>query len=521
MRRQVSLCVGALVLAACSDPAERISSGRSLDLGSATTLTSADDGSAQVQAEIAAFDASSAASPGAHAVDPSLAALLTGAAPGQLEVIVTYDGSQTTDFALAHQLTGLGAGIIRFKHLPMMFALGSPDAVRQMSALPGVRSVYLNKPLHHFLHESNQTIKADQAWALGYTGGGVGAAILDSGVDGLYSPGLTFGSKTIANVKFIASVKDLVTFDPDDPGPRPAGALFLENLANSETSSGHGTHVAGMVAGTGGGSVAGWYRGVAPGANIIGIGTGDVLVIFWALAGFDYVLDRQQEYNIKVVNNSWGTNGSFDPNDPINVATRKVHDAGVTVVFAAGNCGRGGDPDCPPEGESQLNPYSVAPWVIGVSATCKIGVQDPTNSQSQCADPVSGRAPVLANFSSVGVPHTIYKPDIGAPGVRIVSTRSSLGVTVDALAASNDARFCNISVQHLQYYTCISGTSMATPNIVGVVALMQGAAGGRLSPDQVLGIMRKTATHLDGYEDWEVGAGLVNALAAVQRAARR
>lgn len=105
--------------------------------------------------------------------------------------------------------------------------------------------------------------------------------------------------------------------------------------------------------------------------------------------------------------------------------------------------------------------------------------------------------------------------------MRIVSTRSSLGVTVDAPWAGNDARFCNISVRHLQDYTCTSATSMATPHIVGVVALMQGAAGGRLTPDQVLGIIRKTATHLDAYDDWEVGAGLVNALAAVQRAARR
>lgn len=520
MRRHRPLILLALTLAACTGPAERISSGRSFDVSSAPSLL-ADDGSADVQAEIAAFDASPALSPGGHATDPALAALLAGGATGALEVIVTYDETQTTAFALAHQLTGLGAGIVRFKHLPMMFALGGENAVRQMAGLPGVRSVYLNKPLHYFLHESVATIKADQAWALGYTGGGVGAAILDSGVDGLYSPGLTFGSKTIANVKYLASVKDLVTFDPNDPTPRPAGALFLENLSNSETSSGHGTHVAGIVAGTGGGSVAGWYRGVAPGANIVGIGTGDVLFVFWALAGFDFILDHQQPYNIKVVNNSWGTNGAFDPNDPINVATRAVHDAGVTVVFAAGNCGRGGDPDCPPPEESQLNPYAVAPWVIGVSATCKVGVQDPTNSASQCADPVSGRAPVLANFSSVGLPNTIYHPDIAAPGVRIVSTRSSLGVTVDALAASNDARFCNISIQHLPYYTCISGTSMATPHIVGVVALMQGAAGGRLTPDQVLGILRRTATHLDGYADWEVGAGLVNALAAVQRAARR
>src|SRR5439155_963085 len=99
--------------------------------------------------------------------------------------------------------------------------------------------------------------------------------------------------------------------------------------------------------------------GVAPGSNLIGIGTGDILFIFWALAGFDYILQNQDRYNIKVVNNSWGTSGPFDPEDPVSIASKRVHDRGVTVVFAAGNDG----PD-----ENTLNPYSVAPWVIGVAA---------------------------------------------------------------------------------------------------------------------------------------------------------
>src|SRR6266487_5097158 len=136
------------------------------------------------------------------------------------------------------------------------------------------------------------------------------------------------------------------------------GSIYVENLANSETSVGHGTHVSGIAGGDGVMSN-GLYTGVAPGANLIGIGTGDVLFIFWALAGFDYILDHHQQYNIKVVNNSWGTSGAFDPKDPINEATKKVSGRGITVVFAAGNDG---------PGQNTLNPYSVAPWVIGVAA---------------------------------------------------------------------------------------------------------------------------------------------------------
>ena len=114
--------------------------------------------------------------------------------------------------------------------------------------------------------------------------------------------------------------------------------IFVENLPNSETSVGHGTHVAGITAALGTAS-GGYYKGVAPGANLMGVATGDVLFIFFALAGFDYILEHQKAYNILAVNNSWGTSGAFDRNDPINKASKTVHDHGITVVFAAGNDG--------------------------------------------------------------------------------------------------------------------------------------------------------------------------------------
>jgi serine protease AprX len=480
------------------------------------SINPADWGLNLVAAEWAKFNATPGTQPGLHVVDPALTAVLrTATAATKLEVIVTFDDRLTTSAAVVRALHLLGVGTVSFKHLPMVFALGTPAQVSGMAALPGVASVYLNKSLKLLLAESTKSLRADATWAAGYTGRGIGVAILDSGVDGLYHPGLKYPSKTIANVKVVGSVKDLVSFDDSDP-VKPAAELWVENVPTSETSSGHGTHVAGIAGGNGNGSAAGIYTGVAPGSNLIGIGTGESLVVFWALAGFDYLLENHTKYNIKVVNNSWGTTGNFDPNDPINVATKKVYQAGVTVVFAAGNCGRG-DPlgaECPTPGQTQLNPYSVAPWTIGVAAGCKLYVTDPTNSASQCVDPVSGRAPVLANFSSVGVANTIYAPDITAPGVRIVSTRSIFGLTLTPLDALSDAQSCNIAVQHVQYFTCASGTSMAAPHIAGVVALMQESARGTLTPDQVLGVLKKTARPLAGYANWEVGAGYADALAA-------
>src|SRR5204862_4086673 len=232
-----------------------------------------------------------------------------------------------------------------------------------------------------------------------------------------------YPTNSASNVKVLFNLNDLFTFGKDAPAPTRNGAtLFVENLPNSETSVGHGTHVAGIAAGRGTASN-GYYTGVAPGASLIGIGTGDVLFIFFALAGFDYILDHQQQYNIKVVNNYWGTTGPFAPNDPINEATKTVASRGITVVFAAGNEG----PD-----QNTLNPYSVAPWVIGVAAECKLVSPDPTNSAIHCADQTGqNRAPILADFSSRGVAgDPLYHPDITAPGVHIVSTRASTGTVL-------------------------------------------------------------------------------------------
>jgi len=161
----------------------------------------------------------------------------------------------------------------------------------------------------------------------------------------------------------------------------------------------------------------------------------------------------------------------------------------------------------------------VAPWVIGVAAGCKLVSPDPTNSAVHCGDPTGqNRAPILADFSSRGMPgDPRYHPDITAPGVHVVSDRASTGTVLNALDANHDfdlTSSCAISAANEAYYTCASGTSMATPHVVGVVALMQEAAGGRLTPDQVASAIVNTARPLPGFATWEVGAGYLDALAA-------
>lgn len=452
--------------------------------------------------------------PQAALTDPALASALSAASStDQLEVIVNFDEAVTSSAALTQAVQDVGAGVIQFKHLSMLAALATPDQIAAISAMPGVQSVYYNRRLQYLLAESIEAINADEVHALGVTGKSMGIAILDTGIDGLYHPDLVFPDKTVANVKFIADSRDLFEFK--GRVPRVAASLFVEDVANSETTVGHGTHVAGIAAGTGTAS-GGKYTGVAPGADLIGIGAGDILFIFWVLGGFDYILDRQQQYNIQVVNNSWGTEGDFDPDDPINEATKTVHDRGITVVFAAGNSG--------PE-QNTLNPYSVAPWVIGVAAGCKLVPDDPTRSWVHCADPTGqGRDGVLADFSSRGAPDDpLLHPTLTAPGVHVVSARASTGTVLNVLDANHDLNLtstCAISLAHEAFYTCASGTSMAAPHVAGVVALMEEVTGGALTPDQAKDILASTAMPLPGFETWEVGAGYLDALAAVKRASR-
>jgi serine protease AprX len=409
-------------------------------------------------------------------IDPLLTeALGTSSVDTVHTAIVTYELDPSESDVLA--LKTLGLDTYSFGQLPMVAIQGTKAEVEGVFLLSGIRSVYLDKQLDYFLEESVSYIRADQVWndpKLGFQGEGVTVAVIDSGIDATH-PDLTFGEKTIQNVKILV-------------GNNIFGGetIYQEDVLNTDTSSGHGTHVAGTIAGTGAASD-GLYTGVAPKAKLVGLGAGEGLSILWALASFDYVLENQQKYNIQVISNSWGSSGEYSANNPINVASKEAHDAGMVVVFASGNAG----PDA-----NTLNPYSVAPWVIGVAAGTKDGK--------------------LANFSSRGVDgDELLHPTITAPGVDIAATRSSTGTVVNALGTVGS--YDSIAPEHQPYYTRISGTSMATPHISGVVALMLNAKPG-MHPDIVKNVLEDTATPMPDYKEFEVGAGYVDAYNAVVKA---
>ncbi|MEW8971457.1 MAG: S8 family serine peptidase, partial [Mesobacillus sp.] len=407
-------------------------------------------------------------------LDPKLESLLANPLSNEeVELIITYkDMPLLTDIKL---LELLGFEVNTFSALPMVAVKGKVGLVNELLlSASNILSIYTNDELEYFLRDSRALIGAEAVWNdLGYTGEGVTVAVIDSGIDATH-PDLQYGEKVIQNVKFV--VGDLFGNEP----------LYLENQLNTDTTSGHGTHVAGTIAGSGTSSD-GLYKGVAPDAKLVGLGVGEAINILWSLEAFDYAIKNQEKYGIDIISNSWGSTGEYSPDHPINVASKKAHDAGMTVVFAAGNEG----PD-----DNTLNPYSAAPWVISVAA----GTKDKQ----------------LADFSSRGVAEDEYlHPDITAPGVDIVATRSSTGIVMNLLGTVTDVSY--IDGVHLPYYTTSSGTSMAAPHISGVVALMK-EANPSLTPDLALDLMVQTANPMPGYQLHEVGAGYVDAYEAVQAA---
>ena len=391
------------------------------------------------------------------------------------EVIVTF-----SDRSQIARLTNLAATTRPLQELPMAGAVLTSAQVNQVAQWDGVESIYFNAPLEYFNYEAGEItgghVVHDQ---IGLRGNGITVAVLDSGIDARH-PDLQLGSKTIQNVKIVGDLGLIGT------------TTYLENQANTDTSSGHGTHVAGTVGGVGFASKVDarrpyYYSGIAPHAALIGLGAGEGISILFALQGFDYALANQQRYGIDIITNSWGSSVSvYDPNNPINKASYEAYKRGIVVAFAAGNDG---------PGEDTLNPYAIVPWVINVGSGTKAGD--------------------LSDFSSRGVAGDPYKHiDVVAPGSGICSTRAP-GTAIGATGPLVDAAHPTYST----YYHCISGTSMATPFVAGSAALLL-EANPELSPDQIEEILMQSATPMPAYAFHQVGGGYINVLNAVDLASR-
>jgi serine protease AprX len=374
-------------------------------------------------------------------------------------------------------------GRVSSRTLPIINGFGArvtPAAAQALRARPDVRAVSLDGPVEHrqiipttaLRTAFPPAVQADKVWNASNpaTGRGVGVAVIDSGIDG--------------------GLPDFRVSRSDTRSRVIASAVVNPRATTADDGNGHGTHVAGLIAGNGAARdaadpLAGQYIGVAPEANLISVKVSDdngATTVLDVLYGLQFVLDHRARYGIRVVNLSLSSVvAESAKTDPLDAAVESVWFHGIVVVAAAGNSGGAADAVSYAPGND--------PWVISVGATDDAGTR------------VFGDDTV-APWSSRGLTQDGYaKPDVLAPGAHLVSTLAP-GSAFQSL--------CPACLRDGSYFA-VGGTSMAAAVVSGVVAdLLQVHPG--WTPDQVKGALLNTGPTPTG--STVRAARLLNALGA-------
>jgi subtilisin family serine protease len=354
-----------------------------------------------------------------------------------------------------------------------------PDtSLGALARLAGVSGVSLDRRVHGTMERTGATVGA--TWvqdSLGLDGTGIGIAVIDSGVANWHDD---LGSSRV--MRFV----DFVNFQ-----------------TAAYDDYGHGTHVAGIIAGDGHDS-GGRRRGVAPGATLLvekvldASGQGYISNV---IAAIDYAIANKDALHLRVINLSVaaGVYESYET-DPLTLAARRAVEAGLVVVSAAGNLGKG------PGGKPQYGAIGApgnAPWVITVGASSHHGTVDRSDD-------------TIAAFSSRGPTALDYqaKPDLVAPGVGIESLTEAGSTLFNTKPLM---RLWGTVPTATEPYLSMSGTSMASPVVSGTIALML-QANPALTPNLVKAILQFTAEARDGYNPLTQGAGFLNSRGAVELA---
>jgi len=329
-----------------------------------------------------------------------------------------------------------------YKLIPATAMRVRPADIEALSQDETVEHIWPDLPVHTCLDVSVPQIQAPSVWGAGFQGEGMKIAIVDTGIDPTHAD---FEGRVAAMTSFVGG--------------------------NGTDDNGHGTHVAGIAAGTGAASD-GKYRGVAPAASLYiakvldANGSGAMSGV---MAGIEWAVDQ----GAHVINLSLGSAGPCDGTDALStLCDEAVQQYGVVVCTAAGNAGPAsatvGSPGC-------------ARWVITIGA-----VDD--NDR-------------VTNFSSRGpTSDGRVKPDIVFPGAGIVSAQAN-GTALGPVVAPG--------------YVELSGTSMATPHATGSVALLLQASP-QLTPNQVKWALLTTALELGETPNVQ-GSGRGDVWAAYQK----
>jgi serine protease AprX len=384
---------------------------------------------------------------------------------------------------VALQARLLGGRVLRTLPASDLLAIDLPNAsIAALAAQPLVSRLSLDRFVVGATERTGATVGSTLVrQQFGIDGAGVGVAVIDSGI--------TQWHNDLANASGSQRVAHFVD--------------FVSGRTDPHDDYGHGTHVAGIVAGNGADS-GGARAGIAPGVHLVvlkvldGSGRGRISDV---IAALDYAVANKDAFNIRVVNLSVATGvyESYD-SDPLTLAARRAVSAGIVVVTAAGNNGRG------PQGQSQYGGVTApgnAPWVLTVGASSHMGTAARGDDS-------------IAQFSSRGPGAIDYgaKPDIVSPGVGI----ESLADPFSSLYASAGAALLNGTVPTSYFpYMSLSGSSMAAPVATGTIALML-QANPALTPNAVKAILQYTAESADGHDFLTQGAGFLNAKGAIELA---
>ncbi|MGH9310091.1 MAG: S8 family peptidase [Vicinamibacterales bacterium] len=381
---------------------------------------------------------------------------------------------------LGRRLTGINGQAIELPNV----------AIRKLAERSEVLSIHYDRPTGGELNRAAVTVGARAAqFQYGYTGAGVGVAVIDSGITSWHDDLTYLGTSSQVRVKNEQRVAAFVD--------------FVNGRTAQYDDNGHGSHVAGIIAGNGYDSF-GTRAGIAPSAHLLGLKVLDDRgrgVISDVIAALDWVVANRGAYNIRVVNLSVGAAVTESYlTDPLTLAAKRAVDSGVVVVTAAGNLGKNRD------GQLQYGGITApgnAPWVLTVGAFSHEGT-------------IFRFDDVMAGYSSRGPSAIDYeaKPDVVAPGTGIVS----LADMSSTMYTSKSAFLMSGSfLTPYKPYLSLTGTSMAAPVVSGTIALML-QANPSLTPNMVKAILQYTAQRHAQYNPLTQGAGFLNTYGAVQLA---
>jgi serine protease AprX len=366
-----------------------------------------------------------------------------------------------------------------------------PNSVlKRLADDPAVESIHEDRPTRGELNRVAVSVGASAVQTqLSIKGAGVGVAVIDSGITSWHDDLTYLGTSSVVRTK---ANQRVVAF-----------ADFVNGRTSTYDDNGHGSHVAGTIAGSGYDS-SGARAGIAPEAHLVGLKVLDENgrgVISDVIAAFEWAIANKNAYNIRVANVSVGAAVTESYwTDPLTLAAKRAVDAGIVVVAAAGNQGRNR------LGQSQYGGITApgnAPWVITVGAYSHEGT---LRRNDDVVAAYSSRGPSAIDFEA--------KPDVVAPGTGVVS----LSDPASLLYSTKSANLLS-GTRDLSYkpYLSLSGTSMAAPVVSGTIALMM-QANPSLTPNMAKAILQFTAQRSDGDDALTQGAGFVNADGAVKLA---